>query len=221
MAATVLGTVELLEAILLDLGAQDRKRLKTLLLSQRVCKTFQATIQDSPKLQEMLFFRAVKRSQGSETQTPAIRFNELLLHRDENEASFSFWDFGAGRYVYDMWSAHEYGVKAHICKKTDPRCAHAQWEETVVLSMVITLHLMFSELDSTDSWQRMLLVQTEEVIPVRLEVRNKSWVADGVKFERLDVGETVRELLTRVWPKYRGPNYRKIEARRRGMSDRE
>ncbi|KAK4900004.1 hypothetical protein LTR27_002767 [Elasticomyces elasticus] len=125
MASVVLGTVELLEAILLDLGSQDLKGLKTLLLSQRVCKTFEATIKDSPGLQEKLFFRAVKPTQGGKGPQ-AIRFNELLLHADEFEANLSLWAFGAGRHVYKKWIAHEYGVKAHICNKTDPKCAHAR-----------------------------------------------------------------------------------------------
>ena len=50
----VLNTAELLEAILLQMD------LRTLLLSQRVSKTFQTSIAGSPKLQHKLFFRPTK-----------------------------------------------------------------------------------------------------------------------------------------------------------------
>ncbi|EME80833.1 uncharacterized protein MYCFIDRAFT_85212 [Pseudocercospora fijiensis CIRAD86] len=50
-AHAVLHTVELLQAILLSLDT------KTLLLSQRTCKTWQDVIADSILLQEALFFR--------------------------------------------------------------------------------------------------------------------------------------------------------------------
>ncbi|KAK4970714.1 hypothetical protein LTR42_007690 [Elasticomyces elasticus] len=49
----VLGTVELLEAVLFYLDN------KTLLLSQRVNKTFEATITGSTQLQQKLFFTSV------------------------------------------------------------------------------------------------------------------------------------------------------------------
>ncbi|KAF7192765.1 hypothetical protein HII31_05906 [Pseudocercospora fuligena] len=52
-AHAVLSTVELLEAILLNLDT------KTLLLSQRTCKTWQKVIAGSILLQEALFFRPV------------------------------------------------------------------------------------------------------------------------------------------------------------------
>lgn len=59
----VLGTTELLEAVLLELDT------KTLLLSQRVSKTFKATITDSLAIQQALF------PKPSMTMAPA--WNEL------------------------------------------------------------------------------------------------------------------------------------------------
>ncbi|KAK5745907.1 hypothetical protein LTR17_001036 [Elasticomyces elasticus] len=55
-AAEVLHTPELLETILLQL-ADTPKGWTDLLLSQRVCQTFKATIGSSPRLQEILHFR--------------------------------------------------------------------------------------------------------------------------------------------------------------------
>ncbi|KAK5683819.1 hypothetical protein LTS10_003682 [Elasticomyces elasticus] len=199
MASVVLGTVELLEAILLELGSQDRKGLKTLLLSQRVCKTFQATIKNSPGLQEVLFFRPVKPSQGgSGAPKQAIRFNELLLHRDENEASASFWDFGAGRHSQKKWTAHAYSVTAHICK-TDKRCVHARFEQAVALSIVIKHYEPVSVVDSMDSWQRMLLVQSGEAVRVRSDLKPYFSISVNVLYLNLEVGQTVGGFLKGVW----------------------
>ncbi|KAK5745906.1 hypothetical protein LTR17_001035 [Elasticomyces elasticus] len=204
MASVVLGTVELLEAILLDLGSQDRKGLKTLLLSQRVCKTFQATIRDSPGLQEKLFFRPIKPSQGaSGAPKQAIRFNELLLHRDENEAEVSFWDFGAGRHSQKKWTAHAYSVKAHICR-TDMQWV-ARFEQAVALSMVIKHYEPASAVDSMDSWQRMLLVQSGEAVSVRVDLKPYSNLRVNVLYLRVEVGQTVGDFLQGVWRAFPRP----------------
>ncbi|KAK5713775.1 hypothetical protein LTR17_017459 [Elasticomyces elasticus] len=71
----VLDTTELLECILIHLDN------RTLLLSQRVNSTFQATITTSIHLQRKLFLRPESTSAGSTSspKTPNKRFNPLFL----------------------------------------------------------------------------------------------------------------------------------------------
>ncbi|KAK3618850.1 hypothetical protein LTR22_026215 [Elasticomyces elasticus] len=79
----VFNTAELLEAISLQLDATTTEGLKTLLLSQRVNKPFNETINRSPHLQRMLYFRSVDTtipSVADRPQDPAIP-NPLLFIR--------------------------------------------------------------------------------------------------------------------------------------------
>ncbi|KAK5683889.1 hypothetical protein LTS10_003752 [Elasticomyces elasticus] len=73
--AKVLDTTELLECILIHLDN------RTLLLSQRVNSTFQATITTSIHLQRKLFLRpeSSNASSTSSPKTPNKRFNPLFL----------------------------------------------------------------------------------------------------------------------------------------------
>lgn len=91
MAAKVLDIPELLEQILLDVP------MRTLLLSQRVCRDFKSTIDDSPKLQRALFFlpdlpkpatKKPRTDHRNGSPGPRIKFNPLLVTVTGGAASF-------------------------------------------------------------------------------------------------------------------------------------
>lgn len=91
----VFAIPELLEAILLNLPPRE------LLVVQQVSKQFQATINDSPKLQQALFFRpAPLRDPGSWTANPLLRdlftpfffiFEDTELNRIANGVVLMDW----------------------------------------------------------------------------------------------------------------------------------
>ncbi|KAK6437997.1 hypothetical protein LTR95_005804 [Oleoguttula sp. CCFEE 5521] len=74
-AASTLSILELLEAILLLADS------KTVLLAQRVNKTFRATIKGSEKLQVALFFKQA--AAPTDKQYPRIRYMRLWGYRTE------------------------------------------------------------------------------------------------------------------------------------------
>ncbi|KAK3649195.1 hypothetical protein LTR56_007035 [Elasticomyces elasticus] len=122
MALVVFETPELLEAILLDLGAQDREGLKTLLLSQRVCKTFMATIAGSVKLQRTLFFQLEQMRDGERvTGFGNLRFNTLLFDPDHmSEAELDGPTFGPGKSVYHREAGSQSGQRTTMVGRVDP-----------------------------------------------------------------------------------------------------
>lgn len=74
----VLVTVELLELILKEVDLQT-----TLTSANRVCRYWNAVIQDSPQLQTLLFFRPETRPRDERLSRKEARMNPLLLRKFE------------------------------------------------------------------------------------------------------------------------------------------
>ncbi|KAK3637575.1 hypothetical protein LTR56_013578 [Elasticomyces elasticus] len=208
MALVVIETPELLEAILLDLGAQDREGLKTLLLSQRVCKTFMATIAGSVKLQRTLFFRPLQLPPEG-AQRHEERFNTLLLHEvplpnpNPNPTPFyKLWEFGVPKQGVGNERGRPYGIKACSRQVTD-KCGYGH---SVRLDLNVQLHRSSHDppasLETSDSWQRMLLAQTDEALPLCLLMFPYSDITFKHTLESLAVDETIDQFLKRFWPKH-------------------
>ncbi|KAK5746192.1 hypothetical protein LTR17_000926 [Elasticomyces elasticus] len=207
MALVVFETPELLEAILLDLGAQDREGLKTLLLSQLVCKTFKGAIEGSPGLQRTLFFRPL-RLPPEGTQRQEDRLNTLLLHgnpvRDPNRTpGYVLWGFGAPKQGVGDERGAPYGMRAFI-HEAGYKCGAGH---STRLGLNVWLHRPYigpvPPLENAYSWQRMLLAQTDETLPICLCMTPYSCaVFFKHTLESLAVGETIGQFLKRFWPKH-------------------
>lgn len=99
---------ELLEKILLSIDTSKKDELKTLLLSQRVCKAFRDTIANSAPLQSALFF-----APSSDDALPANNpylLGEVLLQLPNNVSiSLHFWRMygstgcGPGDYAIQLY----------------------------------------------------------------------------------------------------------------------
>ena len=81
VVSQALGTVELLELILLSLDADERDAMRTLILSQRVSRAFHATIKGSSKLQQALYFLPPNPSNPGSRPSPGDRPPHPLLNR--------------------------------------------------------------------------------------------------------------------------------------------
>ncbi|KAK3649194.1 hypothetical protein LTR56_007034 [Elasticomyces elasticus] len=187
----VLGTTELLETILLSLDTHTCSGLQTLLLSQRVNKTFKATIAGSPRLQEALFFRRTTRVDSQTiASTPQPDVNPLIrdfraLHRGRHdELEIRFYTF----------------TQTSVC-----------WLDKSPHDMAFDLRVMVYYAPSSParalppgSWQRMLFSQQTTPVPFcgRLFCDNSASRSAYHGAEYLHVGETLGEAVKRIWPAY-------------------
>ncbi|KAK5720640.1 hypothetical protein LTR15_006600 [Elasticomyces elasticus] len=206
MALIVFETPELLEAILLDLGAQDREGLKTLLLSQRVCKTFEATIKDSSKLQETLFFKQEQmRDVPPDAGFQHLRLNALLFdHGYMSEAELDKFrpKFGPGKSVFQP---DEGSYSVSVCSTHDYSRPRLSLRDHINLE--VRLHRQNGDpimpFETVNSWQKMLLVQSSQALPMWISFRLIPTYGYSLSSEEIKVGETVGDLFKRFWPHQR------------------
>ncbi|KAK3637573.1 hypothetical protein LTR56_013576 [Elasticomyces elasticus] len=198
----VLGTTELLEAILLYLSPQrnDSTRngysdMLTLLLSQRVCTAFQTTIQGSMHLQRALFFQPSEPAYAAAHGLPDV--NPLIF--DRQLVSGDLLDkYRQGNISGIHYTAGFIGPRK-IYVETLPRgcCTMARLSRRCM---------------PPGSWQRMVVLrpETAEVVPpveiLHVQVASYGWrngwraiVVDEVNRKAVVVGgEVASVMLARV-----------------------
>jgi len=182
----VFATPELLEAILLhlvpdiptDKPAERKghgKRLRHVLLTQRVSQAFKSAIEDSPELQQALFFCEVSKCEhmyaAQADVNPLIQFPSGLSSGFVVDGHGIMLDLGSaylGQVFVKLWN-----------EESGSRCTP------------------LPKPLGAGSWQRMLLV-VQGPRPSKLYVhKGRGWevFSDGVL-----AGERVGDLLKRVWP---------------------
>ncbi|KAK4900005.1 hypothetical protein LTR27_002768 [Elasticomyces elasticus] len=192
-AETVSGTTELLEAILLGLDTHQRCGLQTLLLSQRVCRTFQATIAGSSRIQEALFFRPIvtpKNLQHTDKRCGAL--NPVFLNLSGRQ--FEQRDF-AKREIWVWCFMH---VSKDLAAESHPGERRA--------SVYLCARFNFSSAEPArelpcDSWQHMLFAQGDVLDRFRANAYDArgECISPGGKGE---AGETIGNAMRRLWPRF-------------------
>ncbi|KAK4900006.1 hypothetical protein LTR27_002769 [Elasticomyces elasticus] len=198
----VLGTTELLEAILLHLSPQRNDStcdgysdMLTLLLSQRVCTAFQTTIQGSIHLQRALFFQPSEPAYAAAHGLPDV--NPLIFDRQHVNGN-SPDKYRKGK-VSGMRYAARFVGPHKICVVTLQRGSR-------------TLPELNWQCMPPGSWQRMVGIQpgtSEEVLTVgisNVQMQSSGWrrfwgliVVDKVNRKTMVVGgEVASVMLARV-----------------------
>ncbi|KAK5683820.1 hypothetical protein LTS10_003683 [Elasticomyces elasticus] len=219
--ARFFGTPELLESILLQL-ADTPKGWTELLLSQRVCQTFKATIGSSPSLQEILHFRV---SAETLDDNASNRYNKHVLMKVFQPTCQVDNGGGIVRIIIDDWDYDVHIISLHP----------TMWNSNGNVSKgVFAKQLPGPDVDDVlpmklASWRRMVLKSTEARVKIicshkaphdcllgfysdrRYYNYRKSPFCDlkdakGSKTHFVELpggiedGETVEGLLRRLWP---------------------
>ncbi|KAK5746191.1 hypothetical protein LTR17_000925 [Elasticomyces elasticus] len=215
-AAKVLHTPELLETILLQL-IDTSKGWTDLLLSQRVCQTFKATIGSSPSLQETLHFRV---SCASLDEHASNRYNKEVLSKIFEPACQK----DGGRSILETFLET---FDAHRGYNTYVRPLHPTTQDSHGIRgvSVIAKQLTGSDVEEVlpmkpASWRRMVLLSTQAQIKTLCSHTTLNFCYTGMLWDSscfcydtecsshhwVDVtggiqdGETVEGLLRRLWP---------------------
>ncbi|KAK4954159.1 hypothetical protein LTR10_007587 [Elasticomyces elasticus] len=170
----VFETTELLEAILLQLPLDGVVGMRTLLLSQRVNRTFRDTIKDSVVLQRALFFEPEpapmrqqvtgKPNQSSQANLdesvpaisdPTLRINPLLLAEVEDGSRWASWPAASLRVAGRKWSIC---IASHSSSPDEPFVFHLRTHSRRGCATAMRSALL------RDTWPRMLLTQPQTTI---------------------------------------------------------
>ncbi|KAK3630468.1 hypothetical protein LTR56_009482 [Elasticomyces elasticus] len=181
--AMVLTTTELLEDIL------RRIDMKTLLLSQRVNRTFQATIEGSPSLQQKLFFATMPAGSSYQCTQPQCRDRYCInvwdwtrQHRNPFLSTLGYdtpiLEVGSDEATISIFYCDGYPqLTLKACTPSRPASAAFR----------------------SGSWRRMLCCQTDLGRQVQWAFYCKA-TKPRWTFGRFDGSMTVEMMLDQIWP---------------------